>query len=120
MTVPNPAASRVTSGPFGTVSNFPIGFPGWFDGLGGTTSLGTLDFNNQPVLAAIHPTRFGPGAGCVVFVSDSTFLTDTFTTAENRAILLNGIQCAIPEPATWGLLLFGATIFCALAAARRR
>jgi hypothetical protein len=59
VTVPNPAASQVTSGPFGTVSSFPISFPGWFDGLGGATSLGTLDANGQPVLAAIH-------SGCLV------------------------------------------------------
>ncbi|MFO0831661.1 MAG: hypothetical protein U0637_07435 [Phycisphaerales bacterium] len=93
--VANPGASPVTSGPFGTVTSFSVGWTGWFSALGPyASSLATLVDNNQPCLAVIPCNAIAPGSGPVVLFSDSTMISNGFLTAANLMLVRNAMAYA--------------------------
>ncbi|MBX3388441.1 MAG: hypothetical protein KF691_03180 [Phycisphaeraceae bacterium] len=94
-TVLDPHSSPVTDGPFGLSQTFSIGWPGWFNGLGGATSLATLNDNGQSALALIPRGAIGPGSGGVVLFSDCTMIGDGYFPAANQTLVLNAIAFAV-------------------------
>jgi hypothetical protein len=75
--VANPAASALTSGPFGVFPTYAAYYPGWFDGVGtNAVVLSRLAANNQPALAIINPGVLTTNSGPAFFFSDSVVHTN--------------------------------------------
>lgn len=95
--VTDPAASEVTDGPFGSVTEFLQLFPGYLDGLGpyaaslATNAMGTA-------LAVIEPGDIAPGSGPVVVFSDvNTFEKNDPGFLDHETLWLNTINyCLTP------------------------
>jgi len=101
VTVITPESSQVTSGRFGLVPEFFVGWSGWFYELGGATTLATLNENNQPALAVIPRGALGPGSGAVVLFADCSMVGGE--QPENYAVMLNAIDYAANLPCTGDL-----------------
>lgn len=94
VTIPHPADSPLTRGPFGQVNNLSVGWSGWFDNIGPyATVIGTLDQNNQPVVLAVKCDVLASCAGVSLIFGDSTWVVDGFyeTNPGNEVLLLNAI-----------------------------
>ncbi|HLP84985.1 MAG TPA: hypothetical protein VK157_11605 [Phycisphaerales bacterium] len=99
-TVAAPANSPVTSGPFGIIANFNIGWTGTFSSLSpAASSIAIAVDNGQPVLATIPCGALGPTSGPVVFVADSTLVGNGYITPTNLALARN-IIAYIATPCT--------------------
>jgi hypothetical protein len=95
-TVIDPSLSPVTSGPFGEVPSFSVGWSGWFDAYPKIAILlATLDANGHASLLEFPPG--GMGSGRVVLLSDSTLLGDMWL--NDRAITLVRNALAAVRPA---------------------
>ncbi len=93
--VANPPGSPITSGAFGTVASFQIGWTGWFNQLGPhAQALATASDNNQPVLAVLPCGALGPTSGPVVLFADGTMASNGFINAINLSLILNAVAFA--------------------------
>ena len=113
----------ITNGPFGMVSSFATGDPGWFDNLGpNAIELADLQANNNTALAVINRGALSPTSGGVVALSDfNTFDNTRLPLANNRVLERNAIAYlapTVPEPSTaiFGLAI---TVQCVLNRRRR-
>jgi len=114
VTVSDPPSHLVTNGPFGQVSSFSTGWPGWFDNLGPyAQSLATLNSNNGTALAVIGHGALAPTSGGVVLFSDVNFVANkaaygSVYGSKSETLVLNALHFAsVPEPSTflvWSLL----------------
>lgn len=116
VTVTNPLANPVTSGPFGVVTDYELASVGWYDSLGtNVQSLATLDLNGETALAVIDKGALGPGSGGVVFSSDTnplfhidfTTLFPAYKPLDFNVIAYLAPSAAVPEPASLTLFGFG-------------
>ena len=110
----------VTNGPFGLVSSFSTGDPGWFDNLGSNaTGLARLTANNNIPLAVINRGALSSTSGGVVLLSDfNTFDNGRLPLTNNRVLERNAIAYLTPEPS--GFLLTTTGIFTLVAGRRVR
>ncbi|MFO0829604.1 MAG: hypothetical protein U0572_15805 [Phycisphaerales bacterium] len=98
--VTNPSASPVTNGPFGQVTNFSVGWSGWFNGVPSTAQpIATINQSGLPGLLVIPYGASGPGSGAVVAFADSTMFYDGFFTAtSNNDVLLRNAIAYLIQP----------------------
>ena len=98
VTVNSPGASNVTSGFFGTVSDFNMYLGGWFDSVASPVGilgrLDTMTHRGQPVLLEIAPGALGTGSGGVVMFADASILFNQFFFDEHRVLIANAINLA--------------------------
>ena len=93
-----PDLTPVTSGPFGTVSQYSVGWSGWFAPSATAIVAASLNDNFQPCLLVLAPGVLGLGSGKVVLFSDSTMISNGFFPDSNRRIVLNAIDYVRPAP----------------------
>lgn len=78
-TIPNPLLSPVTSGPFGVVMGWTVGWTGWFTTVpASATVLGTINQNGQPGLVVFARGALAACSGVTVLFSDTTAFVDGF------------------------------------------
>ena len=89
-TVIAPASSPVTAGPFGTVSNYTVGWSGGFNVVPPTAqALATVDQLGLAGLLVIPSGELGPSSGAVVAFSDTTmFYAGFFSQGSSNDVLL--------------------------------
>mgnify|MGYP000986074210 CR=1 FL=1 len=93
--ITNPASTTITTGQFGTITSFGIGWTGWFTNLGPyATSLATTVDNAQPCLAMIPCNTISPGSGPVVIFADSTMAANGYMTPNNLSLIENAMAFA--------------------------
>lgn len=97
ITVSDPS-HPIVDGPFGSIAAATLAFAGWYDELGPSVPIATLDANGEPVLAVIEKDALAPGSGLVVLLADCTILLDGFGTNETNTLILNSIDAAMPPP----------------------
>ncbi len=93
-TVAAPAASPITSGPFGTVTTWNVGWTGWFGSLPASAiSLATVNQTGLAGLVTVPRHTLAACSGLVVVSADVTTFSDGFFTAAagSKAILLNAL-----------------------------
>jgi hypothetical protein len=71
--VPPIPGDPIFDGPFGTIEEIRVGFPGWFEDLGQYAQT-RASFADRDVLAVIEPGELAPGSGSVVLTADSSML----------------------------------------------
>ena len=99
-TVASPADSPVTSGPFGTVEFFQVGWSGSYDGVPPTAqALATVVELQRPGLLVIPFGALGPSSGAVMAFADSTMFAAGFFAggSGNEKLLLNAIAYDQPS-----------------------
>ncbi|MFO0873816.1 MAG: hypothetical protein U0575_07565 [Phycisphaerales bacterium] len=78
-TVLNPALSPITSGPFGVVNGWSVGWTGWFTTVpSNATVLGKINQNSLPGLVVLPRGSLAACSGTTVFFSDTTAFVDGF------------------------------------------
>ena len=88
-------ASPITSGPFGTITTYQIGWTGWFNQFGpNATSLATAQENGQSVLAVVPCGALGPQSGPVILFADSSMAVNGFINATNLNLIRNAVAFA--------------------------
>jgi hypothetical protein len=103
VTVTSPTSTPVTDGPFGLVTNYTVGFPGWYTSLGTAQGLATLDSNGATTLAWIPPGQISPSAGGIVFFSDYAKSVSSEALKLNSISAVGGKCISVPATSDWGL-----------------
>jgi hypothetical protein len=93
----DPSSHPITDGPFGTIFHFHTYYPGYFDDLGPSTLLATLDADGEPVLAVIDPGVLSDSSGGVVFFGDTSMIIDSELTQDNANLVLNALAFLIGQ-----------------------
>lgn len=121
---PTAPSHPVISGPFGTTTVFGNLGGGILTNLGPySTTLGTMDANGQPVLAAIEAGAISPGSGRVLIYGDATLFADPIADgffSYSETLFLNSFEYLVPEPSTFALAAFGIVALGAAGFRRRR
>jgi hypothetical protein len=90
--VPSPVLAGVGSIIYGN-------YWGWFDDIGSSTLLATLDSNGMPSLVEFAPGALQPGSGLVVIFSDSNVFfgggAGKFGMGDNETLFLNTVEACL-------------------------
>jgi len=119
-----PADHPVLDGPFGQVTYMTSVYPGWFDTIGGSLTLGSFPSGNA--IQAFEKGSLGVDSGRVVLFSDVSIAIDgsfgAYYQANNSVGVLNSfdyvLPAAVPEPSA--LTMFGLALCLCLARSRGR
>jgi len=99
-TIPDPALSPVTSGPFGVVTGWLVGWTGWFTAVPtSATVLGTINQSGLPGLAVFQRGALAACSGVTVLFSDTTaFVDGFFTVGSANDILMRNTFAFVGAP----------------------
>jgi len=103
--IAHPELSPVTSGPYGTVTNWLVGWSGWFNHVPTEALvLGVVVQSNQPGLVVFPRHSLAACSGAVVALSDMTAFVDGYYTigSVNYTLILNTIAYVAAPSCTVG------------------
>jgi hypothetical protein len=81
----------IANGPFGSISQLDMFYPGWYAKTGSCIVIAALIANSEPALCYIPAHRTG---GAAVFFADSSLLFDSVRTANDQTAILNALALA--------------------------
>jgi hypothetical protein len=96
-TTSSPASSHVANGPFGLVTNWTVGWTGWFNGVPSFAVVeAVIAQNGQPGLLSVPRHAIAACSGPVVVFGDTTTLSDGFVEggSASATMILNAIAWA--------------------------
>ncbi len=100
VSIPNPASSPITSGPFGTVTTWAVGWTGWFNAVPAEgVVLGTVDQSGLPGLVVFPRHSLAACSGAVVVFADVTaFYEGYFAIGAPNDILMRNTIAYVGAP----------------------